>query len=686
MSRSLGSLRIDLAALTGKFDRDFKGATTTLDKFGAAATKIGKMAGGAFSKISGAVFSLKTAFVGAAAALGVAHIAGSFNEAAEAVDQLGKKAKVVGLSVEQMSVFRLAAKESGVEFETLTKLVGKAAKNISTFAVTGAGPAADEIRRLGINVRDANGNVRGMTDLLPEIASAFEGISNEGERLSIAEAIFGREGGTQFIQWLEDSGGFMANLAEQTERARRLGVLFTEDQFEKLKAYNDAIGRISEAWLGLRVNLMVRVAPALAAMANKLASVIAAVPAISERLLSAFTDTPIGREVRGYLIEFVQESWETIRTFVWDGAIQLVKSIGEYVVATAISVVQEIQSRTGGLLSSIAAGMGNPAAASAIMAMQASAGSGGFWERTQKNRESIFGPSTVSKWWDDVRTHAGAAVDAIDRAGAIGDTIKSLAVDSESLAQAVEHVHRAAGEARTSMGRFADGAKSGLKSLGEEASDFEGLGRSVTTTWVQGFSNKLSSALASGEASFKNFGKTALATLTDVTQGAIQMVLQFLIMRGILGAMGFLPAGISGTAIPDVAGPGVPTYARRGGVFGFASGGVASGVLGGPSGFAFNRKIGVAGEAGANSEVAFAPLRKIGGELGVASTGGDTVVQIIDQRSGGARPEVSESRSGDGKKLLRVVIRDEVRRGIAEGEYDRSLNGAFGLRRSGVRT
>ncbi|MEG9883720.1 MAG: hypothetical protein V6Z86_03705 [Hyphomicrobiales bacterium] len=64
--------------------------------------------------------------------------------------------------------------------------------------------------------------------------------------------------------------------------------------------------------------------------------------------------------------------------------------------------------------------------------------------------------------------------------------------------------------------------------------------------------------------------------------------------------------------------------------------------------------------------------------------GSEVVVQVIDQRSNGARPEVSSERGPDGRRIVRVLIRDEVNRGIAQGAFDQTLGSAFGINRRGV--
>ena len=64
--------------------------------------------------------------------------------------------------------------------------------------------------------------------------------------------------------------------------------------------------------------------------------------------------------------------------------------------------------------------------------------------------------------------------------------------------------------------------------------------------------------------------------------------------------------------------------------------------------------------------------------------GSDVVVQVIDQRSNGTRPEVSSERGPNGKQMIRVLIRDEVNRGFAQGAFDNAMSSSFGVNRRGV--
>ncbi|MCX8003363.1 MAG: tape measure protein [Burkholderiaceae bacterium] len=69
----------------------------------------------------------------------------------------------------------------------------------------------------------------------------------------------------------------------------------------------------------------------------------------------------------------------------------------------------------------------------------------------------------------------------------------------------------------------------------------------------------------------------------------------------------------------------------------------------------------------------------------LAPAAGRVTVNVIDQRSSAAAPaEVSERADGQGGRVIDVLIRDIVSRGLADGSFDRTLAGAFGIRRRGA--
>ena len=62
--------------------------------------------------------------------------------------------------------------------------------------------------------------------------------------------------------------------------------------------------------------------------------------------------------------------------------------------------------------------------------------------------------------------------------------------------------------------------------------------------------------------------------------------------------------------------------------------------------------------------------------------GGDVVVEIIDQRSGGAPPIETEDagRRPDGKRVIRAIVKDATRNLVSNGELDKDMANRYGLR------
>lgn len=276
---AIGKIQVDLIANSGQFTAAMKGAAAQAETFGRKFVSLrGNVAafGGMLSTAVSKIVNLRTALVGAAAAFGAFKLVGTLDAAAEKIDQIGKASKRLGMSVEQLSALRFAAGESGIEFENLAKMASKAGKSVAELVAQGAGDT--KLGRLTVRLTDAAGQVRNIADLLPDLARGIESAGSEAEQIRLAQKFFGKGGGDEFVTLLKESGTFVKGLAEQTERARKLGVIFTSDQVEKLTAYRDAVGRVHEAWLGLKVRLMTDVAPALTKFLDDLALRTAAIP------------------------------------------------------------------------------------------------------------------------------------------------------------------------------------------------------------------------------------------------------------------------------------------------------------------------------------------------------------------------------------------------------------------------
>jgi tape measure domain-containing protein len=127
-------------------------------------------------------------------------------------------------------------------------------------------------------------------------------------------------------------------------------------------------------------------------------------------------------------------------------------------------------------------------------------------------------------------------------------------------------------------------------------------------------------------------------------------------------------------------------FGAGGRIHAFANGGAFTNrIVSSPTLFAFANggALGLMGEAG---EEAVMPLRRgSDGRLGVSADGGGAVSVVInDMRSspGAERPETKEGRGPDGRRVISVMIRDEMRRQIRSGDLDREMAGSYGTSRT----
>ncbi len=828
-SLALGAIRIDLIADIAKFVSGSKAGTKELLKWRDSAKSAVKDVGAHVNAAAKTFVNMKTAILGVGVALGAMQVARGLDAAADKVDQLGKAAKRLGVGVEQLSALRFAAGESGVEFESLAKMAARAGRTVAEMVDNGKTFA--RVGRINVALTDAAGNVRNIADLLPDLARGIESAGSEAAQLNLAQKFFGRDGAEGFITFLKESGTFVKGLADQTERARKLGVIFTDEQVEKLTAYRDAVGRVQEAWLGVKVKMMTEVAPALTRMLDDMALRTAAIPrtagAIAAALGASGTSdaqgrlagrllSSVGAGVRDVLLTSARASANLFVTILTEGvraagvtmAIEFGKALrgtfpwidilaGDATTGSAAEVarlkkqraalltaqgqvaampktdpssiwhyspdaarvrsgldsrVEEVLNRRGGTVEEAVAALDKLIAARERY-VQLDEGAVAQ-QRAQALAESArrVAESWTTGMMDVERAIAGAS-DAIDKlntnfaSSPAGELLGPPVTDGGSTARQeakrqydefvnslrqlrdtgvqvwdaytkkveaglkkteplykanVKRVQDLREELdaltasldpyaeRTKMAAVAlEGWKAGLitleeysalidkiyakaKNLGDKAKDT--FGDKVQDA-ITGFSDNASDALAdlamgadvSFEAIAESFNKMLL-----------KMAINELAMRPLFAALGSAIGTPLGTTPAGT--PTAPKESAHGNAFGpggiipFASGGIVSR----PTYFRFARGTGLMGEAGPE---AIMPLTRIGGDLGVKASGGGVLVQVIDQRSGGAPVGVSESTGGDGRRQISILIRDEVRRQITGGGLDQAMDANYGVRR-----
>lgn len=199
-----------------------------------ALAKIGHVAGevsdGA-GKVADKTRGISTAATGAIAAIGAMAV-----KAAVLSDDLNTLAKQTGFSTEEIQKMQYAADRIDVELETITKSAAKMTKNLTSTSseVTGAWD------RLGISIRDSNGELRNSTDIFYETIAALSEVSNETERDTLAMTLFGKSA-NELAGIIDDGGAALRALGSE---AKDLGLILDQETLDSLNETNDILDKI----------------------------------------------------------------------------------------------------------------------------------------------------------------------------------------------------------------------------------------------------------------------------------------------------------------------------------------------------------------------------------------------------------------------------------------------------------
>lgn len=275
----LGNLEVVIGSNTAAFNRGMRESQRDLKRTATEGNVMGRSLVGVFGRVARAATSMRTAIIAGVAAFGAYKFVAGLNAAAKEVDQLGKMSSRLGIGVQQLSALKFAAGEAGIEFEGLSKLFSRFQKTLGD--VMGKGGSSISVGRFTVQLKDARGQLKPTTELLGEVGKALLKINNQAHRSSVAQSLFGSDGGDKFLQILGEGGNLLDYLNKSWDRASRLNLLITPEQAKTMAAYNDSLGRVTQAYQGMRVQIMTGLAPALTVLNNKMAEMIADAPRLA---------------------------------------------------------------------------------------------------------------------------------------------------------------------------------------------------------------------------------------------------------------------------------------------------------------------------------------------------------------------------------------------------------------------
>lgn len=183
--------------------------------------------------------AVKASIAGVVAVLGVRQLARGFQSVIDSLDNIGKQARRLGLTVETLHGLRHAAELSGVAAEALDRGL----KNLevrTAQAVNGQQEMVRAFERLGVQFEGVNGQARRQDELLEDIAEAYVNATDKAQATEAIMRIIGEESGPQMLTMLE---GGAKGLRDMAAEARRLNPV-TEEQTKRAEKFNDAMARL----------------------------------------------------------------------------------------------------------------------------------------------------------------------------------------------------------------------------------------------------------------------------------------------------------------------------------------------------------------------------------------------------------------------------------------------------------
>lgn len=295
----LGSLIVELKASTASFIEGMGGAAKTaravgreiessfselgsfagkaLAPFGVMGSviaqtfaQVGEQAGGAitsFGKMGGSMGLVAAGGAGVVAAVGAAGIA-SLGLAAHMAESAAKSyelSQATGVSIETLTGFAYVAKQSGVDSDVMTKGLERLSKAIFT-AATAAPGTVNAFTRLGISVRDSQGNIKDAGTVMTELAGKFSGMQDGTAKTALAMQLFGR-GGAALVPLLNQG---KEGIAGWMSEAQALGIVLDEQTGEAAHRFEQSLNTMQAAGQGMAMQLMKELLPALQTVSTAL--------------------------------------------------------------------------------------------------------------------------------------------------------------------------------------------------------------------------------------------------------------------------------------------------------------------------------------------------------------------------------------------------------------------------------
>lgn len=186
-----------------------------------------------------------------------------FTRLGDTVDDASKKA---GVGVESLQKLQFAAKRGGMESEEMTKAMAKLTATMGNALSGKNADAAALFKRLGISLKDANGQVKSGAEVMRGLAEAVKNNTDPTTRLKILTTIFGEQLARNLIPVLEVGAD---GLDEMAAKAEELGIIIDKKTIDSAANLGDVLDDFGLVVKSLYTKIGAQLAPIIEKLVAK---------------------------------------------------------------------------------------------------------------------------------------------------------------------------------------------------------------------------------------------------------------------------------------------------------------------------------------------------------------------------------------------------------------------------------
>ncbi len=635
------------------------------------------------------LFSLRTAAIAAAGVSGLFLLA---KRAVSTADEIGKMARQIGVTAEELQELRFAADRSGVSQDKLDQSLVAFTKRLGE-AKQGTGEARAALDELGISMADLEDKTP--VQALELVADRLRAIEDPMRRNAILSDLFSRAG-IRMGNVLADGADEMNKLRQ---RARDLGVVLSNDIVARAETAADELGDMSKVLSVAATSAGLELLPAMRALAQ------------------AFTDPQfiasmreIGNLLSRLIIFFVNYHKEILTVAAALIVFAKAQDIGGKRLGKASLAVSGLLAALAGLATNLivsgeatadttaqveklrqqmdALGVGGGSvdkAAAAVAKLNAS-----LQTQNQEMQDLVAryrtAPGSVQALKDTIELENAARQANIDLSTEQGRTWADLFSRGQELRRVLADVERITSEAVTPQQAYTnevarlnellaagfinqqqfnkglEAAKGKLEKVKDESKALQSAATDLGFT----FSSAFEDAVIEGQ------------KLSEVLKGLEKDILRIILRTAVTEPLANAVTGLVGSALGSLFNPGTAAIPAKPGLSSVPGPHLQHGGV-----FTKPTRFGMVGEAGPEAVL---PLTKVGNDLGVKAVGGGGNVQVIIQNNNPDNEVHQERRSANGQEevIVRIDRALGAMAGRGEGHLFRSIQRTFGSKVSPV--